>query len=170
MLEWLFGVDWRGLLVPQASPVEIVIRGSAIYLGIFALLRGVLKREAGSVGITDLLVVVLLADAAQNSLTPDSKALPDGLLLVATIVFWALALDWIGYRFPKLQRLIQPPPLPLIRDGQLLRRNMRKELVTEDELMAQIRLQGSDDIGSVKVAYLEGDGQISVVVDEGTGR
>ena len=163
MREWLLGVDWQGLLVPTASPIEIVIRGTVIYLGLFALRRGVLKREAGAFGITDLLVVVLIADAAQNSLTSESKALPDGLLLVATIIFWAFVLDWLGFRFPKLQRLLQPQPLPLIRDGQLLRRNMRKELVTEDELMAQVRLQGLADVESVKAAYIEGDGRISVI-------
>ena len=167
MLDWLFDIDWQALLVPQASPLEIVVRGTVIYLGLFALLRGVLKREAGTVGITDLLVVVLLADAAQNSLAPDSAALPDGLLLVATIVFWAYLLNWLGYRSPRFQKLVHPRPLQLVRDGELLRRNMRKELVTEDELMTQLRLQGCDDISAVRAAYMEGDGRISVITDSG---
>ena len=167
MLEWLFNVDWDGLLVPQASPIEIFIRGTVMYLGIFALLRGVLKREAGTVGITDLLVVVLLADAAQNSLASDSKALIDGLLLVATIVAWAFLLNWLGYRFSRFQRIIHPRPLPLVRDGALLRHNMRKELVTEDELMTQLRLQGCEDLDNVRAAYMEGDGQISIITANG---
>jgi uncharacterized membrane protein YcaP (DUF421 family) len=167
VLEWVFDVDWKALLVPQASPIEIFVRGTVMYLGLFALLRGVLKREAGTVGITDLLVVVLLADAAQNSLASDSKALADGLLLVATIVLWAFLLNWLGYRFPRVQRWIHPRPLPLIRDGRLLRHNMRKELVTEDELMTQLRLQGCEDLGNVRVAYMEGDGQISIITADG---
>ena len=59
----------------------------------FALLRFVLKREAGTLAITDLLVVVLIADAAQNAMADDYRSVPDGLLLVATIVFWSYALD-----------------------------------------------------------------------------
>jgi uncharacterized membrane protein YcaP (DUF421 family) len=165
--DWLFDVDWQGLLAPTASPIEIFVRGTVIYLGLFALLRGVLKREAGTVGITDLLVVVLLADAAQNSLAPESKSLPDGLLLVASIVFWAYLLNWLGFRFPTIQKLVHPRPLPLVRDGEMLRRNMRKELVTEDELMTQLRLQGCDDLASVKAAYMEGDGRISVITGDG---
>lgn len=166
MLDWLLGVDWREVLVPTASPLEIVLRGTVVYLGLFALLRGVLKREAGTVGITDLLVVVLVADAAQSALAAETSALPDGMLLVATIVFWAYGLNWLGYRVPKIQRWVHPRPLPLIRDGQLLRHNMRKELITEDELMTHLRHQGCDDLTTVEVAYMEGDGRISVI----TGR
>lgn len=167
MLDWLTNVDWPRVVMPQVSPLEIFVRGTVIYLGLFALLRGVLKREAGAVGITDLLVVVLLADAAQNSMAANNESLPDGLLLVATIVAWAYALNWLGYRFPWFQRFVHPRPLPLVKDGRLLRRNMRHELVTEDELMAQLRLQGCDDLANVKAAYMEGDGRISVITGNG---
>lgn len=169
MGEWFAGVEWLELFVPQAPLLEIVTRGTVIYLGLFALMRGVLKREAGTVGITDLLVVVLLADAAQNSLAPESKSLLDGLALVATIVFWAFALNWLGYRLPWFQRWLHPPPLPLVKDGRMLRRNMRRELITEDELLGQIRLQGSDGAEGVAAAYMEGDGRISVILKEGPG-
>jgi uncharacterized membrane protein YcaP (DUF421 family) len=163
---WLFGIDWRALFVPQASPIEIVLRGTVIYLGLFALLR-LLLRGAGTVGVADLLVVVLMADASQNALSPSEMALPDGLLLVGTIGAWAFALNWLGYHFPRLEYLIYPAPLPLVRDGRMLRRNMRRELITEEELMSQIRLQGLAGLEDVKEAFMEGDGRISVVGREG---
>lgn len=156
-------VNWSRLFVPDTPIIEILLRGSIVYFAIFLLLRLVLKRQAGAVGITDLLVVVLIADAAQNAMADDYHSIPDGLLLVATIVFWSYALDWLGYRFPRLQRLIHPPPLPLVKDGRLLRPNMRRELITEHELMSQLREQGVEDMSSVKMAYMEGDGYISVI-------
>jgi hypothetical protein len=58
-----------------------------------------LKREAGGVGITDMLVIVLLADAAQNAMAGEYKSISDGLVLVSTIIFWSYALDWLGYRY-----------------------------------------------------------------------
>ena len=168
--EWLFAVDWEHVFVPHTPLLEIVLRGTVMYLGLFALLRFVLKRESGAVGITDLLVVVLLADAAQNGLADDYRSIPDGLLLVATIVFWSWALNWLGFRFPVFQSLIHPKPLPLVRDGRLLRRNLEKELITESELMSQLRLQGVDDIAEVSAAYMEGDGRISVIQQNGANR
>ena len=165
-INWLFGVDWKNTFLPRTPLLEIVLRGSAVYLALFALLRLVLKREAGAVGITDLLVVVLLADAAQNAMAGDYRSVPDGIILVATIVFWAWALNWIGYRVPSIQRFVHPAPLPLVRDGRVLRQNLQEELITEDELLSQLRLQGIEDLAKVKSAYMEGDGRISVIERE----
>jgi len=140
MREWLT-VDWDGALSP-GIPIELILRGSLIYLALFALLRFVLKREAGAVGITDLLVVVLIADAAQSAMAGSYTSLPDGLVLVGTIVSWSITLDWLGYRFPQVQHLIRPRPLRLVTNGQLLRQNLRREFLTEEELLSQLRLQG----------------------------
>jgi uncharacterized membrane protein YcaP (DUF421 family) len=134
-----------------------------MYLGLFLILRFILKRESGAVGMTDLLVIVLLADAAQNGMADNYHSVTDGLLLVLTIVSWSYALNWIGYRFPRISHIIHPEALPLIKDGQLLRHNMRKELITEDELRGMIREQGIEDFTVVRRAYLEGDGQLSVI-------
>src|SRR5262245_18723861 len=96
--------------------------------------------------MADLLVVVLIADAAQNAMSANYVSVPDGILLVATIVSWSYCLDWLGCRFPRLQRFLRPPPLPLVRDGRLLRHNLRRELVSEEELMSQLREQGVEDL------------------------
>lgn len=167
-MERIVGVEWAKMLIPDTPLLEIFLRGSIVYLALFFLLRVVLKRESGTLGITDLLVVVLIADAAQNAMADDYTSLPDGILLVATIIFWSHALNWLGYRFPRIQRLVHPDPLPLIRDGRMLRRNMRQELLTEDELRSQLRLQGAEDPAEVKVAHMEGDGRVSVI--QRTGR
>ncbi|MFB3816443.1 MAG: DUF421 domain-containing protein [Candidatus Methylomirabilales bacterium] len=159
----LTGVDWAGVLLPATPVLEIVVRGTLTYLVLFLILRLVLKRETGQVGITDLLVVVLLAEAAQNAIADDYRSVPDGILLVCTIIFWNHALNWLGYRFPRFERLIHPPPLRLIQDGRLLYRNMRQEMITEGELMSFLRQQGVDDIRLVKEAHMEGDGRISVI-------
>mgnify|MGYP000975267658 CR=1 FL=1 len=64
-MDILFQIDWRSVFVPSVGILEIIVRGTIIYLMLFVLLR-VLRREAGSLGITDVLVIVLIADAAQN--------------------------------------------------------------------------------------------------------
>lgn len=137
-----------------------------MYIALFVLLRIILKRQTGSLGMTDLLLITLIADASQNAMAGEYKSLPDGIVLVSTIIFWSYALDWLGYKFSWFSRLIEPPPLPLIKDGKLLRRNMRRELITEEELMSQLREQGLDDFGKVKEAYIESDGRISIIPDE----
>ena len=163
----LMEIDWRAVFVPSNSVLEIVVRGTLTYLALFTLMRVVLKRETGTVSLADLLMIVLIADAAQNAMASEYKSVTEGVVLVSTLVFWNYALDWLGARFPRFGRIVHPPPLKLIEDGRLLRRNMRKEMITEDEMMSHLREQGVEDVSQVKAAYIEGDGRISVIKADG---
>jgi uncharacterized membrane protein YcaP (DUF421 family) len=155
-------IDWATLFLPSLNIGEIFLRGSAVYLFLFFLLR-ILRRQAGTIGTSDLLVIVLIADAAQNALASQYQSITEGLILVTTIVFWNFFLDWLGYRYPLVGRLIRPSPLLLIKHGRMQKRNLRKELITDQELIEQLREQGIEEIEEVKESYLEGDGRISVI-------
>lgn len=160
-------VDWESMFIPEHSLAEIFLRGTFMYIVLFAILRFFMKRQSGVIGIADLLVIVLIADAAQNAMASEYKSLTEGALLVLTIVFWNFAIDWLGFHVPAFRRFTRPPPLPLIKDGQFLRRNMREEMITKEELMSQLRQQGIDDPQKVKKAFIEGDGRISIIRREG---
>lgn len=162
-------VDWREVFTPDTPLLEIVVRGSVMYLALFFLLRVLLKRESGTTGVTDLLVIVLIADAAQNGMASDYRSLADGVVLVATIIGWAVLLDALAYRWPAAARVIRPGSLILVRDGRMLRRNMRRELISEDELYAKLREQGVDDLAEVREVRMESDGDFSVITRSGGG-
>ena len=142
---------------------ETIVRGSAVYLGLFAIFRFVVRRDIGAVGIADILVVVLVADAAQNAMAGSYTTITDGLLLVATLIFWNVLFDWLAYRFPAFERFAQASAVPLVRHGRYLRANMRREMVTQSDLEAKLRGQGIDDVRDVAKATLESDGNITVV-------
>lgn len=67
-MDLLADLDWQQMFVPQTPLIEIVIRGTIVYLALYTMLRVVLKRQRGGVGVTDLLVLVLIADASQNAM------------------------------------------------------------------------------------------------------
>ncbi len=161
----VLAIDWREVFVPSMSLLELVLRGSILYLTILALLR-ILRREAGAMSTADLLVIVLVADAAQNAMAAEYKSITEGIVLVATIFAWNYALDWLGYRYRWVYRLLHPAPLLLVKDGRVQRRNLRSELLTLDDLLEQLREQGIDDVGQVKRCYLEADGHLSVIRQE----
>jgi uncharacterized membrane protein YcaP (DUF421 family) len=162
-MEWLSDIDWRGLFVPTYSIAEVILRGTLMYLALFVILRFLFKRQTGAVGIADLLVIVLIADASQNALGREYNSITEGVVLVLTIVAWDYALDWGEYRFPWLRSLTRPSSLLLIKNGRLLRRNMHGEMITEDELRAELRKDGVEDLADVVEARMEGDGKISVI-------
>ncbi len=157
---------WQELFFPSVPLLELILRGSLTYLVLFAFLRFILKRVTGTLSIGDLLIIVLVADASQNAMSAGYTSLTDGLILVATIIFWSYALDWLAYHFPRFESLLHPSPVPLVRDGKMLARNMRSELITVDELTSHMREQGVKGLKEVKMASMEGDGRISVVTHD----
>jgi uncharacterized membrane protein YcaP (DUF421 family) len=156
-------IDWSGVFVPTLGLAEIVLRGTLMYLGLFVILRVMARRQAGQFGPADLLVIVMIADAAQNGLGKDYQSVTEGLVLVATIVTWEYAIDWLHFRLPSLRPLLKPPSLTLIRDGHVDEGAMRKEMLTIEELRSQLRQQQVAEVADVVLAKLEGDGRLSVL-------
>lgn len=158
----MFEIDWQEMLVPSTSVLEIFLRGTMIYLVLFATMRVLPRRTIGGMGPSDLLVVVLIADAVQNGMSDDYKSVTEGIALAFTIFGWAVVIDWLDHRFPDWN-LAEARPLPIISDGKLVRANMDRQKITEGEVMAQLRQHGLDSPRHVVSAFLEGDGRISVL-------
>ena len=158
-------MDWHSIFVPSLSLGEIFIRGTLIYLFLFFLLR-FLRRETGELGISDILMIVLISDAAQNGMASGYTSITEGIILVSTIAFWDYFLDWISFKSPLMRRLLRPQPVLLIKDGRLIPRNMKREMIHEDDLLGQLREQGVARIADVQQCYLESEGRISVVKRE----
>lgn len=157
-------------LALSMSPLEILIRGSLMYWFLFVIFRFVLRRNAGSAGITDILFVVLLGDAAQNAMIGDGQTVADGATLIATLVAWNYLLDYLGSRFSVVSRLTDAPPVLMVRNGRLQGGNMRREHITEKELRAKLRSSEIEKLDEVKAMYLESDGSFSVLKKKKPGR
>jgi uncharacterized membrane protein YcaP (DUF421 family) len=162
-------LDVDDLFAFDVAPLELVLRGSAVYWFLFLAFRFVVRRNSGSLGTADLLLVVLIADAASNAMTGSYHSLAEGAVLLATLLGWDWLLDWAGVRSTLIHRLAQAQPVALVSDGKVLWRNLRRELLTLDDLMSQLRQDGIDDLGKVKGAWIESDGNISVVKKEDGG-
>jgi uncharacterized membrane protein YcaP (DUF421 family) len=155
--------DIAGLLELSMNPLELVARGTLMYWFLFLLFRFVLRRDAGSIAIADVLLLVLIADASQNAMAGGYETVSDGIVLVLTIAGWNWLFDWLAYRFAWARRLLEAKPLMLVSAGKLNRRNLRKEMISQDELMAALREQGIEKLDQVKLATMESDGEISVI-------
>lgn len=163
-------VDWAGIFLPDASLVESFVRGSVIYLSIVVLFRVAMRRQGGSIGLPDIMLVVLVSECVSAALSAETKSVPNGLAAVAALLFWSFFLDRLGHRWPWFQRLLEPAPLALVRDGKMLREHLDREGITEEELNAQLRLNGVEDVSGVKLATLEADGEVSVIPEQESDR
>ena len=153
---------WHDMFAPTVPAFEIVVRGTLLYLGVVFLARVTGQRESGGLTTNDLIVVILVGGALTQSMSTGYLSIPEGLILASTFFFWSVTLDAVSYAFPRVGALIKSRPRPLIEEGEVNRRALRREFLTREELDAQLRLQGIDDINQVRRAYLEPNGMISV--------
>ena len=152
-----------GLLTPEISILEKVVRSVVVYLFIVLAFRFTGKRQVGQLTPFDLVVLLLISNVVQNAVIgPDSSLL--GGLIGASVI---LGLNWLivelTYRSKRARRLLEPSPTLLIHNGRVLHDNLARERVTLDDLYAALRRAGVVEADGVRFAVLEDNGAISVI-------
>jgi uncharacterized membrane protein YcaP (DUF421 family) len=153
---------WEGVFAPEVPLLELVVRGTALYFAMLILVRLLPRRTGGELGMMDLIFVLLLAEAATHAMG-DYTSLADALIVIATLTIWNFLINVLSYRIPVIEHLVSASAIEVVRNGRLLRRNMRREYLTEAELMSHLREEGIEKLEDVKCAMVESDGRISVI-------
>lgn len=141
---------------------ELIFRGAFLFILFMVLFRILPRRTGGELAPMDLVFLFLITEAASHSLG-DFSSLGDGTVQILTFMALNYAINKLSFHFPRFERIAEHEPLPIIKDGKVIPRNLRKEAITSDELQGGMRLNGIEDIAEVKLAYVEGDGKLSFV-------
>lgn len=145
---------------------EIIVRATVVYFVLALIVRIMPKRHAGDISPNDFLALIVVGHLAAYAIVGESKTVPDILLMVGIVFGWDYLFNLLTYHFPRLRGFAQDSPTLLIHNGVILKENLRREKLTEQELTASLRKQGISDLGRVKQAILEVDGQISIVEND----
>jgi uncharacterized membrane protein YcaP (DUF421 family) len=143
--------------------LDVVLRTATVYLVIVFGLLLLGKKELSQISVTDLVFILLISNAVQNAMVGDNTTLSGGLVAAGVLFLLNLTFRRLNYSSKTLRKVIQGEPVLLIYEGNLNERNLKKESITEEELMAALREHGVDRVEEVKLAMLEIDGNISVV-------
>jgi uncharacterized membrane protein YcaP (DUF421 family) len=146
-----------------SSLPEIVIRTTIVYIFLVVVLRVSGKRQVGQLSILELVVILIISDAVQNSMVGENSTVWGGLVAVLTLLALDLGLSRLAERSRRVRRVVEGEPRLLIRDGKLLQRAIREEGIEADDVRAAVRRAGLERIDDVRIAVLETDGSISVV-------
>lgn len=134
-----------------------------IYIFLVIGLRLLGKRELGQMNVYDLVLIIVLANAVQNSMVGDDNSLMGGLVSATTLLILNRLFTMAMVRFTKLEHVMVGEPLVIVKDGELVEQCCSKEGVTREQIMAALREHGMDKLEEVAMCVLEVDGTISVI-------
>lgn len=148
----------------------LVIAGktAVIYVFLVVGLRLSGKRALGQMNIYDLVLIVVLANAVQNAMVGNDTTLVGGIVAAVTLLVLNRLLSSVLARWSRAERVMVGEPVVLVDHGELVRPHLRREGITDDEVMEALREHEIDDLGKVRLAVLEADGTISVVPTDST--
>ncbi|MGY0612699.1 MULTISPECIES: DUF421 domain-containing protein [unclassified Luteimonas] len=142
---------------------EFILRAVIVYFILLAMLRLAGKRTVGQFTPFDMLVVVLLGTAVQNSLIGEDFSLLGGLILAMTLITCNWLVGFLTARSPRLDRLVEGSPVLLARDGELFKQALRKQNLNQLDVDEAVRDSGLDGLADVGLMTLEVDGTLTIV-------
>ena len=161
ILNMLFQ-GWSGL-------ARTALVGVLAYVGLVVLLRLSGKRTLSKLNAFDLVVTVALGSTLSTILLNEDVALAEGLVAFAVLIGLQLVVTWTSVRWKAWRRAVRSEPAVLVRGGEPLPEAMRRERVTEGELLSAVRSAGGRDIAEAEVVILESDGALTAIL-AGRGR
>ena len=142
---------------------ELVVRAAVVYVFLLVLLRVTGKRQVGQLAPFDLVLLLVLSNAVQNSMNAGDNSLVGGLISAATLVLLNYLVAIATWRNKKLEALIEGKPQILIHNGKLFQDVADKARLTHHEIQSALRRGGCTSVEDVHAAILENNGSISIV-------
>jgi uncharacterized membrane protein YcaP (DUF421 family) len=143
--------------------MDLVFRAIVLFGGVMVLLRIVGRRELATMEPIDFILLVVLGDAIQQGLTQDDYSITGAVLVVGTFAVLQLLTSYASFRFVRLRPILEGEPIVIIQNGKLLDRNLKRERLTEDEVLEEARQQQITSLDDIEWAVLENSGKISFI-------
>ena len=147
----------------SVSVWELILRSAVVYVFLVIILRISGKRQIGQMAPFDLVLLLVLSNAVQNSMNGGDNSLVGGLISAATLILLNHGLGYVTMRSKTVEALVEGKPDVLIHNGKLYETGLKNGALTRHELNAALRKAGCACVEDVHYAVLENDGSISVV-------
>ena len=154
------------MLIPEVAVLEKIVRPLIVYFFLLLMFRVAGKRELGQMTPFDLVVLLTISNVLQNAMIGADNSLSGGLIGGLTLFVANGLVGRLTLHFPSIARLLEGKPTLLIEDGRVLRKNLRREVMTKAELERAVRKHDLDpetDLPLIKRALLEQDGSVTII-------
>jgi uncharacterized membrane protein YcaP (DUF421 family) len=144
----------------------IALSSACVYIFIVIAIRLFGKKEIAQLSIIDLVFILLISDAVQYSMINGDTSFLGGLCAAGTLFTVNALFKYAIYRSPKFSSLIQGNAIMLVYKGKIIKENMVKAKISDDEIQEAAREHGVESIEDIDLAILEVDGKISILSND----
>ncbi|MBX3013460.1 MAG: DUF421 domain-containing protein [Caldilineaceae bacterium] len=148
--------------LPWTFTLEVIARTVIMYVYTLLLIRLLSRRAIGQLSLIEFALVIALGSAVGDPMFYPDVPLLHGFAVVTTVVVLNRGINWLMARHDLVERVVEGRPATLVQDGRLLMPNLRRFGLSHDELFEFLRSQGVENLGTIRAAYFEQNGQISV--------
>src|ERR1051325_6207533 len=121
--------------------MDLVFRSVYVFVLIFIVTRAVGRRELGSLEPFDLILLIVIGDMVQQGITQSDYSVTGALLVIAPLALLTVGASYLSFRFRPLRPILDGQPLVLVRPGEIVEQNLRRERITREELASAARQQ-----------------------------
>jgi uncharacterized membrane protein YcaP (DUF421 family) len=147
--------------------MDAVIRATVIYVVLYIVFRISGKRSLTELNAFDLLLLLIISEATQQAMVDSDNSMTHSILLVVTLVGIDILLSLVKQYSPKAEKVLDSVPVILVEHGRPIERHLKKERVSEEDILAHARLsQGIARMDDIAWAVLEPSGEISIIPKE----
>jgi uncharacterized membrane protein YcaP (DUF421 family) len=143
--------------------LEVMGRVALIYVAILVLLRLGGKKELASLSPMELVTMLLLSETVSSALTGGSSNIGIGLLAATTLIGLTVLTSYLTFRFRRLERAVDGTAKVLIKNGVLNEEVLRKERLTNDQLLTSLHENGVRSVAQVEMAFIEPSGDLTII-------
>jgi uncharacterized membrane protein YcaP (DUF421 family) len=144
--------------------MELVLRAVAVYFIVLLVFVIAGKRQLAEVDPFRLVLLLIISEAVQEALIDDNHSITGAAIIIVVLIGLEMLMSFLKARFPVVEKLTSAGPLILIDRGKVLMDRMKKENVTEEDILSAGRvLHGIERVDQIKYAILEDSGDISVI-------
>jgi uncharacterized membrane protein YcaP (DUF421 family) len=145
--------------------MDVILRSAIAFLFIWLMFRVMGRRELSQLSAFEFVLLMVVGDLIQQGVTGEDTSLIGGLSAAATMGLLTVLISWASFRFAALRKVLEGEPIIVIDNGVVKERPLKRQRFSLDDLKAEARLQGIDDLEKVRAAVLEPDGRVSFLAE-----
>lgn len=147
------------------TTIEWILRAVVAFFFLIIVAKVMGQRAISQLRLLDFVIALVIGNIIAHPLSDENLGLKGSVVTTIVLVSLYLGGVFLILKLPWFRRLVTPPPINLVKDGEIIYAGLKKARISIDVLLEELREEKVEDVKKVALAIWEADGKISVFLD-----